>query len=179
MARGQVSEEDLSSGLKGLGGFGSLGGARVVKDSPFRDSRSAPKPADPPKVIEVPTIAKQASESPVVPDARLQPAKELVRREPVKKSPAASKAEPAGRRVADIYTERVTLQLSPEMRDRVDALAREIQRSKTDKGERITANTVMRVAIQHVLKHFKLTGGDVPNGEDALLAAIEKRCTWK
>jgi len=179
MARGQVSEEDLSSGLKGLGGFSSLGGARVVKDSPFRDSRSAPKPADPPKVVEVPTISKQAPETPVVPEARPHPVKDLVRRESAKKSPAASKAEPAGRRVADIYTERVTLQLSPGMRDKVDSLARELQRSKTSKGERITANTVMRAAIQHLLKHYKVTAADVPNGEDELLEAIEKRCSWK
>ena len=78
-----------------------------------------------------------------------------------------------------IYTERVTLQLSPDMRDKVDALARELQRSKSSKDGRITANTVMRVAIRHLLKHYKVTGADVPNGEEELLEAIERRCSWK
>ena len=38
---------------------------------------------------------------------------------PVKKTPVEPQAATQGRRVADIYTERVTLQLSPEMRDNV------------------------------------------------------------
>jgi len=61
----------------------------------------------------------------------------------------------------------------------VDALARELQRSKNSNMERITANTVMRVAIPHVLKHFKLNGAPVPSGEEELLSAIERLCAWK
>ena len=114
-------------------------------------------------MVEVKPVAVKAMQKPVS----------------VKKALIETEAAAQGRRVADIYTERVTLQLSPEMRDRVDALARELQRSKSNKVERITANTVMRVAIQHVLKNFKLNGGDVPSGEEELLSAIEKRCTWK
>src|SRR5262249_43149055 len=44
----------------------------------------------------------------------------------------------------------------PEMRDNVQRIAREIQRGKTSKEERITANTVMRVAILLLTKHFKV-----------------------
>jgi len=42
------------------------------------------------------------------------------------------------------------------MRDNVQRIAREIQRGKTSKEERITANTVMRVAILLLTKHFKV-----------------------
>lgn len=64
------------------------------------------------------------------------------------------------------------------MRDQVDALAKELQRSRTTKGERITANTVMRVAIR-LLKHHKVGDARAPNGEEELFQAVEKRCPWK
>ena len=71
-------------------------------------------------------------------------------------------------RKADIFTERVTLQISPEMRDDVERLARELQRSKTSKGERITANTVMRVALQLLMTNYQFGRGDVANNESEL-----------
>jgi hypothetical protein len=183
MARGQISDEDLSSGLKGLSGFGALGGAKVIKDSPFRDSRSEPKIVEVAKAPERPVVVKKAPaepERPLAAEVKPVAVKGTPKPVAVRKVPTAdTEAAVQGRRVADIYTERVTLQLSPEMRDRVDALARELQRSKSNKAERITANTVMRVAIQHVLKNFKLNGGDAPSGEEELLSVIEKRCTWK
>jgi len=56
------------------------------------------------------------------------------------------------------------------MRDQVGALVRGIQRSKTRKSGRITSNMVMRVAVQHLLKRYRLDGGgDIPNGEAQLL----------
>jgi len=39
MAKGQVSEEELTKELKGIGNFGGLS-AKVQRDNPFRDSRS-------------------------------------------------------------------------------------------------------------------------------------------
>ena len=56
----------------------------------------------------------------------------------------------------DTLTERVTVQMSPEMRDAVCDLARHLQRRRKDKGERITANSVMRVAIQYFLDNVQL-----------------------
>ena len=72
-------------------------------------------------------------------------------------------------RKADIFTERVTLQISHEMRDGVEALARELQRRRTKKDERITANTVMRVAINLLLNELELDNADVANSEAELL----------
>jgi hypothetical protein len=73
-------------------------------------------------------------------------------------------------RKADIFTERVTLSVSTEMRDAVEALAREIQRRRTRKDERITANTIMRVAINSFLDSLELEDGDIANSEAELLA---------
>src|SRR5439155_244488 len=45
MAKGQVTSDDLSSGIKSFGGLSSLGGtSRAVRDNPFRDTRSEPVP---------------------------------------------------------------------------------------------------------------------------------------
>jgi hypothetical protein len=84
---------------------------------------------------------------------------------------ATPKEKAAGRK-ADIYTERITLQLSPEMRDQVDSLARELQRTKTSKDERITSNSVMRVAIRHFLDQFQAPKVGAPNNEEELLAFV-------
>lgn len=162
-------------------GFGALSGAKVIKDIPFRDSRGEPKFVEVATPVERPTAVKKIPvqpERPAVVDVKPVAVK-TQRPVSVKKAPVEPETATQGQRVADIYTERVTLQLSPEMRDKVDALARELQRSKSNKIERITENTVMRVAIQRALKHFELNAGTVPSGEEELLSAIEKRCTWK
>ena len=59
------------------------------------------------------------------------------------------------------------------MRDQVDSLARELQRSKTSKDERITSNSVMRVAVRHFLGEFKLRKGEEPNSEEELLTLVK------
>lgn len=60
------------------------------------------------------------------------------------------------------------------MRDQVDSLARELQRTKTSKDERIKSNTVMRVAIRHFLDGFKMPEGAGPNSEEELLALFKR-----
>ena len=61
------------------------------------------------------------------------------------------------------------------MKDQVDALARELQRAKTSKDERITANTVTRVALRYFLSEFKMPKGQAPNSEEELLAVIKRK----
>lgn len=78
-------------------------------------------------------------------------------------------------RKEDVFTERVTLKISSEMRDAVDALAKELQRRRTKKHERITANTVMRVAISHFLARLELDAGDLANDEDELLELVGRK----
>jgi hypothetical protein len=72
----------------------------------------------------------------------------------------------------DVYTEPVTLRMSPAMRDEVETMASELQRAKTSKDERITANTVMRVSVQLVLDHFSPNAGNIANTEQELYQTI-------
>jgi hypothetical protein len=92
--------------------------------------------------------------------------------ETVAKSAAEEKKDPHPK--CDTLTERVTLQMSPEMRDAVNDFARHLQRRRKDKGERITANSVMRVAIQHFLDSFELESVQGASSEEELFARIQK-----
>jgi hypothetical protein len=177
MAKGQVSEEELTKGLKGIGNFGGLSSsARVRRDNPFRDSRSEPAAPEPVKTIEVKPTTVEAKPKTVSPALEPKPVRTVapVSKPAAKAQVAERKAKAVGGRKADIFTERVTLQISPEMRDEVERIARELQRAKSSKEERITANTVMRVAIQLITKKFKLGSGEAPNNEEKLYKFVEK-----
>jgi hypothetical protein len=181
MAKGQVSEEELAKGLKGIGNFGGLTSPRVRRDNPFRDSRTDIAAPEPAKTIEVlpastekrvsknggPSAAPRLDRKPVA-SVAIQP------KAAPKERVEEKKGEGSGARKADIFTERVTLQISPEMRDDVERIAREIQRSKTSKEERITSNTVMRAAILLITKHLKLNGEETPNTEQELCEFVER-----
>jgi hypothetical protein len=172
MAKGQVSEEELTKGLKGIGNFGGLS-PKVQRDNPFRDSRSdRPEPA---KTIEV---RLPASEPRVAKAAKPEPKPVRTLQSP--KTPSRGRAEnlrseEGSARKADVFTERVTLQISPEMRDDIDALARDLQRAKTTREERITANTVMRVALQVLMTNYQFERGDVANNEAELYDLVVRR----
>ena len=187
MAKGQITEEQLQAGMKGLSGFGALSGkpAPARRDSPFRDSRTEAPPE--PKTIEVERPVEPKPE-PVVravprhpePEAKpvAVPTKSVQVERPAVMRSSQAKA-PQSRRKADLFTERVTLQMSAEMRDQVDELARQLQRMKTSKEERITANTVMRVAIRLLLEEFTPSHGVEINSEDDLLKALLERRSGK
>jgi hypothetical protein len=180
MAKG-VTEDDLASGIRSMGGLGTL--SRNRRDSPFRDTREEEVPAV--KTVELPLQKEVPSAAVEVrSEVRGEPARvvkaerprEVEKPIPVEK-PVRNERKKAPQRKADIYSERVTLQMSPEMRDEVDELARQLQRAKTSKDERITANTVMRVAIQAFLEAFDLDPKSCPNSEKELLdvARTQKR----
>jgi|SRR5579883_2536602 len=198
MAKGQVTSDDLSTGIKGFGGLSSLGGpARPARDNPFRDTRAdaAPVPAveppglppvepEPPRLEviarrdeaqeevrgEPPPVERRAPAPPKRPSAAVRPAAKPVLIEP---------DPPATERKTDLYTERVTVPLNAELRDRSEALARDIQRHRTQKGERITSNTVYRVAIRALLDILP-PGSDLGiNTENDLYDAVVKRVSRK
>ena len=136
-----VTEDDLASGIRSMGGLGSL--ARNRRDSPFRDSRTESETVE--KTVELP-LAKELT-SPVaevrsVPEVaiiepKIERPRAVVQRSAPVERPRVEKKKVAQRK-ADVHTERVTLQISPEMRDEVDSLARDLQRAKTSKNERIS-----------------------------------------
>ena len=65
------------------------------------------------------------------------------------------------------------------MRDSVIAMARDLQRAKTTKDERITANTVMRVAVQLLMENYQFEQGDVANTEEELFQLVARRLKGK
>ena len=179
MAKSQVSEEELAKGLKGIGNFGGIT-TRVQRDNPFRDSRQ--EQVEQPKTIEVrlpspePRVVKPAT--PNIAPEEPQPVRALPAtpkpRSKVREEESRSRAEESARK-ADIFTERVTLQISPEIRDEIDALARDLQRAKTTKEERITSNSVMRVALEFLMKNYQFQRGDVANTEAELYDLVVRR----
>lgn len=107
MAKGQVSEEELTKALKGIGNFGGLSSsARVRRDNPFRDSRSGPAAPEPVKTIEVkPTTVEAKPPKTVSPALEPKPVRTVV---PVSKPAAKAqvaerKAKAVGGRKADIF----------------------------------------------------------------------------
>lgn len=195
MAKGQVTDDDLASGLKGFGGLGSLGGAstRPVRDNPFRDTRAEPprpvvvpptaEPTPAPMSIpEVPKLEIVSSRNDrvegegITPPSLSEPAPAKPRARKQSTAPTAKLLKPTvtsapataehREKKTELYTERVTVLLDAELRDGAEALAKELQRRRTEKGERITANTIMRVALRELLETFVADTSSTINSED-------------
>ena len=182
MAKGQVSEEDLAKGLQRLGSMSPLSSSKPNRDNPFLDTREPDvSPQAPP--VEVPP---QQQLEPVKPNTRSQVASISERRVQVADAPTQSvhdlssvMPEVVGNTVmsqevqpshhdpedaktdsvtkAEVYSERVTVPLSSEMKVQLDLLAKELQKIRPRKDERITANTLMRVAITIFLESFEVS----------------------
>ena len=80
----------------------------------------------------------------------------------------------AAEKKSELYTERVTVPLDAELRDGAESLAKDLQRKRTEKGERITANTVMRVALRAMLERFQTSEHVNVNTEEDLLHAARQ-----
>lgn len=180
MAKGQVTDKELATGLKTFGGFGALGEAnsRPRREDPFRDTRAEAPPTSP--RIEVVKTPRADVPIPAAPDEeeKIPPARNprteaprrarSVRREESIPPPVTNSHE----KKSELYTERVTVPLDAELRDGAEALAKVLQRRRTVKGERITANTVMRVALRIVLDSFDSRSVGVVNTEEELFQAV-------
>lgn len=188
MAKGQVSEQELSEGLAsagGLGGIVSASGAR--RDSPFAPSqavRATPEPIaeDPasenrPSKPEAKTHDKAPAPTPRKPRAVRRETKPGPESAASPRPSAATAAEPSGGK-ARVCSESVTLPMPPELRDHVNALATRLQRTRTEKVERMTANVVMRVAIEVFLEKYDPDDAPVSNTEAGLLEAVRSRLRW-
>lgn len=163
MARGQTTEEDLRTGLQGVGAFDALRVSPGLKrENLFATAPRALRPARPPPPephVEVetplerpPTKAgaapRQGETAPVIPE------------HPPEKGRAQREV---------LLTDPVTVPMTAEMRSKASLLAAELQRRRTEKSERITPNTVFRVAIQLFLETFDLgDAGPINSAEDLL-----------
>ncbi len=81
---------------------------------------------------------------------------------------------PSRENKTEVYAERVTVLLNEELRDGAEALAKELHRRRTKKGERITANTVMRVALSVMLERMEGERLEGANSEADLMVAVRR-----
>jgi hypothetical protein len=193
MAKGHVSDQELESGLKSLGGLGGIAGSGARRDSPFgvEFARKATPEAVPESRPVQPEPERPIDLKPVREVALTPPTPAPQSSEARRPPPVRVPTEPAPRvnegfrpveflfdipiRKSDSFTERVTLQMGPDMRDDLNLLAARLQRRKTDKSERITANTIMRVAIRILLDEVDLGTGEVANSETDLLRIVRQK----
>jgi hypothetical protein len=69
--------------------------------------------------------------------------------------------------------------LNAEIRDRAEALAKDLQRRRTHKGERITTNTVIRVALRALLDAFDPSASATINTESELYETVRRQWSRK
>ena len=200
MAKRQVTEDDLASGMKAFGGFPTFAQSKPQRDNPFRDTREpvTPPPAAKPVAIATPApkaeivakpLAREVTKSvvelpvsvpePVIEQKKPVPIKAEATPEPVVKvAPKVVKAPEVSAPKAvqsEISYERVTLPMTADMREGFERMARELQRKRSQKNERITANTVMRVALEYFMDRFSVEQTDRVNTEEELLDAAKQQ----
>lgn len=190
MAKGHISDDDLTKGLRNFGGLSSFGaqGGKPLRDSPFRVSEPEvqARPVEPVRKV-VPQPAAKPLENKAVQERRGEerlppqalPEKPIVPKVAVRKIEArekVSREERQREKKTERYTERVTVLLDAELRDGAEGLAKELSRRRKEKGgERITANTIMRVALRLVLEKCELSPADAPEDEEEIFAAVCER----
>ena len=193
MAKREVSQKDISAGLDNIGAvdglFGKSKSAR--RDSPFRSTKAEesepiepapskvqPEPAPQPEVViprEISTqqLPQRTAEKEVSLQSTAAPASRI--KEDYSRA-EASQGRVSKKRLtstkAEEYDERVTLPMSSEMRDACEALAKQLQKRRTEKSERITSNTVMRCFLEACLEGFQLEADDYANNEEELYELI-------
>jgi hypothetical protein len=111
---------------------------------------AASAPAPPPEKKE-----EETNDATQAPPPRQDPAGERPRRT-AKRSTSLTQAAAAARK----QTSPKFVQLRGDQQIELDILARELQAARTTKQERITANTVIRVAVDAILAHRDALVGD-------------------
>ena len=65
--------------------------------------------------------------------------------------------------------------MTPELKVACDNLAKTLHKIRTEKTERITANTVIRCLIEAGLSSFSLEAGEHANSEAELLQLVKSK----
>jgi hypothetical protein len=191
MGKGQVSEKELAQGIKSLGGLTGLTSTTVRRDSPFGSEFVKPVVAPVRDALVVEKVkepltldASDARPEPVAKERELFERAETQTPQKTQKPKNTKRIISPDERESDEtsarhFTERVTLKMTSEMRDDLHYLATKLQRRKKSKEERITSNTVMRVAIQFLLDELKLKDTDLVNSEEELLLFVKRKLLSK
>ncbi len=164
MARGSATEEELAAGIRSVGVLSAVTGT----EGPRRDNPFAPPPAP-----KTPAPQERAAAVPAPEPKPATPSVAVSQKKPVERPPRlssdVSQAEPSP------LTDYVTVPMTAEMRSQASLLAAELQRRRTDKTVRFTANTVYQVAIETLLERFELAPDDHVNSKAELRRLVLAR----
>lgn len=162
MARGQATVEDMTTSLMGVGSLSSL------TDRPKRDSPLAvaqPQKSTGPEATSPAAVDRAAGESKATPSVS-------VSRKPVADELPAPEVAMANSDAQ--FTDVVMVPMTARMRTQVRDLAAELQRRRQDKSHRITANVVLRVAIESFLAKFDASDLGGLSSEAELLNRVSR-----
>lgn len=191
MAKSQLSDDELAAGIASMGGFGTLG-QKPKRDSPF-GSDYVRKPqvqsAQPPASPQLQASQKSSSGAPVVTSVAAPIAEVSLPKEKSPDAPSAAsglRAVSSDKEVTEDLSppaeeenvtkhEKLSVMMTPEMRDTLSAMGKTLQRKRRQKGARFTANTVMRVAIQHFINTADMAHLSGVSSEEELLKEVAKR----
>ena len=174
--KGQATQADIAAGLENMGSVDSLVAhpKGVNRDSPFRNT------SDPEKKSKTnfryqpesdsSALVQNTHENAMTPIAETRAEKAA----PNLSSSYSGNAETRLTK-AQRFDVRLTLPVDEQMKDDCDALAKRLQRLRTDKGERITGNTVFRCLIRAGIRKFKLSPGEYANCEEELLQLMLRK----
>ena len=164
MARGNATEEELAAGIRSVGVLSAVTGT----EGPRRDNPFAPPPAPKkPAQQERAAPAPEPESKPTAPSVAVTPKK------PVERPPRLSNEDSTPE--SSPLTDYVTVPMTAEMRSQAMQLAAELQRRRTDKTVRFTANTVYQVAIETLLERFELAPDDSVNSKAELRRLVLAR----
>lgn len=189
MAKGRITADALSLGVQRVGNLDGLTKTGARRDSPyaFGQTPTAPSVIEKPEPIakrpvQTKAISSLESSSPAIEVSREEvPSFSTRQQEEKKPRPQKSQSIEASPQTtsvikkAEVFPERITLNISEEMRNDINNLALKLQRRRTVKNERITPNTVIRTAITLFLEQLSLEEGDVVNNEQDLYLLMRRR----
>lgn len=164
MARGNATEEELAAGIRSVGVLSAVAGT----EGPRRDNPFAPPPAP-----KKPAPQERAAPAPAPEPKPVAPSVAISQKKPVERpSRPSSEVSPAE---SSPLTDYVTVPMTAEMRSQASLLAAELQRRRTDKSIRFTANTIYQVAIETLLERFELAPEDHVNSKAELRRLVLAR----
>ena len=170
MARSSIDNDAVSESLAPAGGlqhFRTVAGGKYQRDDPFgvppdRKARSLPDIPVPVPTVRAPNTPKVQRDRPKNPNPT-----------PQDEPPADDLGE--GRGKGRVFPENVTVPLSVALRDRSEELARTLNRNRKIRKERITRNSVIRVALEQFLDTFTPRSDQAIESEADLLVAARSK----
>ena len=146
--------------------------------TPVEAKRAQPLPTQeaPLQGIPAPTTVGAAATANNDTESTPRSRSHVVVQQPTKlKREASPTVKPTLIREVEEPTERITLPITADTRDRLTLIASTLQRRKVDKSERITPNTLIRVAVKLLINELAPGEGDAPNTEEELYELLKTR----